>query len=267
MARIKQCVCYPILGERIQMPGAAAAADAIPLERLFTELARIGYVGVELWDRPANFDDICKLAADTGLKVVSMVGGGGLTERRNHDKTLAQVKASLDVAVEKGIPNLIVLSGNRTAGLSDDAAVAVVAEGLARLAMPADRANVNLNLELLNSKLDHKGYQADRTGWALQAIKRVRSPRVKLLYDIYHMQIMEGDVIRTIRGGIDFIGHFHTAGVPGRADLDDEQELNYRGICRAIAATAYDGYLSHEFKPRGDVIESLRRAYQICGVG
>ncbi len=122
-------------------------------------------------------------------------------------------------------------------------------------------------MELLNSKVDHPGYQCDHTAWGVAVCERVNSPRVKLLYDIYHMQIMEGDVIRTIRENIRWIGHFHTAGNPGRNDMDDTQELNYTGICRAIAATGYELFVGHEFTPKGDLIEALRATFPLCDQG
>jgi hydroxypyruvate isomerase len=126
---------------------------------------------------------------------------------------------------------------------------------------------VNLNLELLNSKVNHAGYQCDHTAWGVAVVERVNSPRVKLLYDIYHMQIMEGDVIRNLSENIHWVGHVHTAGVPGRFDLDDEQELHYVGICRAIAATGYEMYVGHEFKPKGDPVEALAAAFAVCDQG
>ena len=137
-------------------------------------------------------------------------------------------------------------------------------DGFRRVAPLAERAGVNLNLELLNSKVDHAGYQCDRSAWGVEVCRRVDSPRVKLLYDIYHMQIMEGDIIRTIRETIEWIGHFHTAGVPGRGPLDDSQELNYAAICHAIAASGYDGWVSHEFKPGRDAIADLQHAFGVC---
>jgi hydroxypyruvate isomerase len=142
-----------------------------------------------------------------------------------------------------------------------------VADGLRRVAPYAEECGINLNLELLNSKIDHPGYQCDHTAWGVAVCERVGSPRVKLLYDIYHMQIMEGDIIRTIRENIKWIGHFHTAGVPGRNDLDDTQDLNYRGICSAIASTAYDLYLGHEYKPKGESLPSIQQAFAVCDQG
>ena len=128
----------------------------------------------------------------------------------------------------------------------------------------AEAKGVNLNIELLNSKVNHPGYQCDHTNWGVAVCEKVNSPRVKLLYDIYHMQIMEGDLIRTIRQNIKWIGHFHTAGNPGRNDMDDTQELNYAGICRAIAETGYDLYVGHEFKPKGDLIAAMRETFALC---
>jgi hydroxypyruvate isomerase len=119
---------------------------------------------------------------------------------------------------------------------------------------------------LLNSKVNHPGYECDHTAWGVKVCEMVGSPRVKLLYDIYHMQIMEGDIIRTIRDNIKHIGHFHTAGNPGRNDLDDFQELNYTGICRAIAETGYDLYVAHEFKPKGDCLAAIKQAWELCDV-
>ena len=128
----------------------------------------------------------------------------------------------------------------------------------------AEDVGVTMTMELLNSKVNHKDYQCDHTSWGTELCRRVNSPRFKLLYDIYHMQIMEGDIIRTIRENIQWIGHFHTAGNPGRHDMDDTQELNYAGICRAIAATGYDLYVGHEFVPKGDLIEAMRATFVIC---
>jgi hydroxypyruvate isomerase len=125
---------------------------------------------------------------------------------------------------------------------------------------------VTLNLELLNSKIDHVGYQCDHTGWGAAVVDAVGNPSVKLLYDVYHMQIMEGDVIRTIRDHAARIGHVHTAGVPGRHEIDGSQELNYPAICRALAETGYDGYVAHEFAPAGDPVAGLRRAFELCNV-
>ena len=169
----------------------------------------------------------------------------------------------LEQAVKYQIPNLIVFSGNRR-GLSDTEGAENTIEGLRRVAPAAEAKGITLVMELLNSKVDHHDYQCDHTSWGVQVIQRVNSPRVKLLYDIYHMQIMEGDIIRTLRENIGFIGHIHTAGNPGRADMDQTQELYYPAIVRAIAETGYAGYVGHEFVPKGDPIEAIRATYKMC---
>ncbi|MEK6571894.1 MAG: TIM barrel protein, partial [Bacteroidota bacterium] len=174
---------------------------------------------------------------------------------------------SARMAVKHEIPGLACFSGNRQPHQSEEDTLDAVVTGLRRVAPYAEKKGVNLNMELLDSKVDHPGYQNDHTAWGVAVCERVNSPRVKLLYDIYHMQIMEGDVIRTLRENIRWIGHFHTAGNPGRNDLDDAQELNYTGISKAIAATGYDLYVGHEFKPKGDPIEALKCAFVTCNVG
>jgi hydroxypyruvate isomerase len=259
--RIKQSVCYPILGLR----------ELKDIDELFGTLARIGYAAVEMWGREGNFEDVVARAKKHKLVVASMIGHeslpDGLNKRSNHDRIEAELRTSIDLAARHAIPGLICLSGNRQPYVGELEGIEAVADGLRRAAGYAEKKGVNLNLEVLNSKVDHPGYQCDHTAWGVAVCERVGSPRVKLVYDIYHMQIMEGDVIRTIRENIRWIGHFHTAGNPGRRDLDEAQELNYAGICKAIAATAYDLYVGHEFSPKGDKIEALRQAFKICDQG
>ncbi len=145
---------------------------------------------------------------------------------------------------------------------SDEAGAEITADGFARVAKQAELAGIDLALELLNSKVDHPDYQADHTAWGLQVCRAVASPRVKLLYDIYHMQIMEGDIIRTIRSAKDYIGYYHTAGNPGRQDLDEDQELYYPAILRAIKETGHTGYMTHEFIPKGDPAIALKSTFK-----
>lgn len=258
--RIKQSICYPLF----------KPAD-LPLDALFAEAAKIGYAAVELWARGDDFDEIMALARQHKLAVASMSGHGslpdGLNKRSNHERIEAELRESIDIAAEHGIPGLICFSGNRQPHQSDIEAIEATADGLRRIGPYAEEKGVNLNLELLNSKVDHPGYQCDHTAWGVAVCERVNSPRVKLLYDIYHMAIMEGDLIRTLRENIRWIGHFHTAGNPDRRDLDDAQELNYRGICRAIAETGYELYVGHEYKPKGDPVESLKTTFEICDQG
>ena len=254
---VKQSVCLPILP---------------PMDRgeLLREIAAIGYAAVEIWGPDDDFDALCADAAGHGLKLASMIGHSslpdGLNKRENHERIEAELRASVEIASTHGMAGLICFSGNRVEGMEEEEALENTANGLRRVAPYAEEKGVNLNLELLNSKVDHEGYQCDCTAWGLEVVERVGSPRVKLLYDIYHMQIMEGDVIRTIGENIGVIGHFHTAGNPGRNDLDDQQELNYTAICAAIAATGYAGYVGHEFKPKGAVVPALRQAFECCDV-
>jgi hydroxypyruvate isomerase len=257
--RIQQSVCYPI-----------AKPPDMNVDRFFGEVAAIGYRAVEMWGRDGDFPAVMKAAAKHGLKVVSMIGVGsldnGLNCRENHVRIEAELRESINVAADHGIPGLICFSGNRRPQLSDEEGALITAEGLRRIAPYAEQKGVNLNLELLNSKVDHKGYQCDHTAWAVSVHEQVKSPRVKILYDIYHMQIMEGDVIRTIRETIARIGHFHTAGVPGRNDMDDTQELNYRAIAAAISATGYSLYVGHEFSPKGDALAALKNTFDLFDV-
>jgi hydroxypyruvate isomerase len=209
-------------------------------------------------------------AGALGLGFARMCGHthtrGGLKNQMEHDRIEAEIRDSIELAQKHRIPNLICFSGKRNEGQSDDQGLDACAEGFKRVAAAAEEAGINLNMELLNSKVNHPGYQADHTAWGVGVCQKVNSPRVKLLYDIYHMQIMEGDVIRTIRDNIQWIGHFHTAGNPGRLDLDDEQEHYYPAICSSIAATGYDGSIANEFRPKGYRLEALAEAYRVCNV-
>ncbi len=231
---------------------------------LISELARIGYAGVEMCPQ-----EYWPEVLDAGLKVITQGGhaslGDGLNKLENHSRIEDEIKANLELAKIWGIPALIVFSGNRN-GISDEAGIANTAEGLRRVSAAAEEAGVTLVLELLNSKVDHADYQCDHSWWGVEVCKKVASPRVKLLYDIYHMQIMEGDIIRTIKNNIEHIGHFHTAGNPGRNEIDDSQELYYPAIMKTIASTNYSGYVGQEFSPVNDPKTSLKDAYDICNV-
>jgi len=257
--RLKQSLCFPMF-----------KLDGMELEELFQELQVIGFAAVEFWGRDAlgDYEGVIERAKNHGLAVVSMIGHSslqdGLNKVENHDRIEVELKESIDIAAAHGIPGIICFSGNRNSGQSDYEGLLTCAQGLKRVAPYAEEKAVNLNVELLNSRIDHPGYQCDCTGWGVALCELVGSPRVKLLYDIYHMQIMEGDIIRTIRKYIRHIGHFHTAGNPGRMDPDDDQELNYAGICRAIVGTGYDLYVGHEYQPKGDLLESLRVVFKLC---
>jgi hydroxypyruvate isomerase len=234
------------------------------LDKLAQEAARIGCKGIDLIDYK-EWPTVQKY----GL-IPSMTPGGGtiadgLNRRDNHTRIQAELRENINRAAAAGVPNVITFSGNRR-GLPDGEGIENCAAGLNRIKKYAEENGVTVNLELLNSKVDHKDYQCDHTGWGVEVMKRVDSPRVKLLYDIYHMQIMEGDVIRTIRDNFTYIGHFHTGGVPGRHEIDDSQELNYAAVARAIVDLKYQGYFAHEFVPARDPLKSLEQAVQLCDV-
>ena len=260
MARIKQSICIPMF---------TSPPASMTLEAICRAAAEIGFPAVEFWRPEEDFEEQVALAKRHGLRVASFTGHaqGGLNSRADHELVEKQLRASIALAAKHDIPGVICLSGNRQPDRTRQEAIEITTEGLRRVAPYAEEMGVNANLEVLNSKVNHKGYDCDRTDWAVAVLELVDSPRVRLLYDIYHMQIMEGDVIRTIQQNIHWIGHFHTAGNPGRRDLDDEQELNYAGICRAIAGTGYRYFVGHELKPKGDVIEALRTTFRICDVG
>ena len=257
---IKQCLVLPIFYQ----------ADRMTFAQFCRTVAEIGYSAIELMWPPDDLAALVQTARDHGLAVASMVGhhqlNDGLNKVENHERIEAELHRSIDLAAENGIGGLICFSGNRNPGQSDLEGLVVCAQGLRRIAPYAEDKGVNLNTELLNSRVDHPEYQCDRVDWGIALCEMVGSPRVKLLFDIYHMQIMEGDLIRSITKALPWIGHFHTAGNPGRHDLDDAQELNYRGICRAISESGYDLYVGHEFIPKGDRLQALRDAYAVCAV-
>jgi len=247
-----------------QSVSAWCFAQMMSPQNLVRTLAEIGYAGVDLIDR-----EYWPLIKDQGLEIAAVNGHrsieDGLNRRANHDRIEREVTANLELAARWGVANLIVFSGKRD-GLDDVAGAEVTAEGLCRVAGAAEDAGVTLVLELLNSKVDHPDYQCDHTAWGVEVCRMVNSPRVKLLYDIYHMQVMEGDIIRTLRDNAPFIGHYHTAGNPGRNELHEPQELNYRAIMQAILSTGYTGYVGQEFVPAGDPVVALRQAFAMCDV-
>ncbi|HUF25748.1 MAG TPA: TIM barrel protein [Gemmatimonadaceae bacterium] len=189
----------------------------------------------------------------------------GWNRVENHEWLIPAYEAGISEAAAAGVPSLICFSGNRD-GLSDEAGLANCARGLREILPTAERHGVTVCMELLNSRVDHRDYQCDRTPWGVALVDRVGSPRFRLLYDIYHMQIMEGDVIRTIRGAREHIGHYHTGGVPGRNEIDGSQELHYPAIMRAIAETGFTGYVGQEFIPTREPRTALAEAIRICTV-
>jgi hydroxypyruvate isomerase len=196
-------------------------------------------------------------------------GGGEIAEALNRPEHHAAIEAGLrlniPLAAKAGVPNVITFSGNRR-GMPDEEGARNTVVGLNRVKKIAEDHGVTICLELLNSKVDHPDYMADHTEWGVRVMQEVSSPNVKLLYDIYHMQIMEGDLITTIRNNLAWIGHFHTGGVPGRHELDDTQEVQWDGVMRAIAAAQFKGYVAQEFVPVRDPLTSLREAFDLCDV-
>lgn len=253
----------PVQG-RLKQAVAFWCFRKLGLERLCQEAARIGLKGIDLVG-PEQWPVVQKY----GL-VPSMAPGGGtiqdgLNRKENHAKILQQMRENIERAAKAGVPNVITFSGNRR-GMSDEEAIDNCVLALNQIKALAEDKGVTICLELLNSKVNHPDYHCDHTWWGVEVVKRVNSPRVKLLYDIYHMQIMEGDIIRTIRENIQYIAHFHTGGNPGRHEIDDTQELNYRAIAKAIADLNFDGFVAHEFVPSRDPIQSLEQAAKICEV-
>jgi hydroxypyruvate isomerase len=232
-------------------------AQTMKPEEIVKEAKSLGIAGFEIVP-PEHW----QLVKDNGMQVVGIGGhgtfGDGLNRKENHARIEHELLENIEKASKNGIRNLICFSGNR-AGLDDKKGIENTAEGLLRVTKAAEKAKVTLVIELLNSKVDHPDYMGDHTSWGVEVCKKVKSPSVKLLYDVYHMQIMEGDVIRTIRDNIDYIGHFHIAGNPGRSNIDDTQELNYKGILKAIADTNYTGFVGHEYVPTGDAVKVLKQ--------
>ena len=249
--RIKQAVCQWCYG-------------GVPFNDLAAHAARIGLVGFDLagpdqWPALKKHGLVCTMTPTHGI-------GKGLNRKENHEECLAAIRRAIEATSEWGYRNVICFSGNR-AGMDDEEGLKNCAIALKQVVGLAEQKKVTICMELLNSKRNHKDYMCDRTHWGVELCKRVGSPRFKLLYDIYHMQVQEGDVIATIRESAEYIGHYHTAGVPGRNEFDDTQELYYPAICRAIIETGFDGYMGQEFIPRKrDKLASLTEAVEICDV-
>ena len=250
---------------RIRQSVSRWCYEKIPLEELCGKGAAMGLKAIDLlnedeWEVPSRYGLLCSMGYGGGGEIQS-----GMNRVENHGKIEEAFRKSIPRAAKLGVANLITFSGNRD-GMSDEEGAKNTIAGLNRVKKIAEDHGVTICMELLNSRVDHKDYMCDRTAWGVRVMEAVKSPRVKLLYDIYHMQIMEGDLIRTITENIGWLGHFHTGGVPGRHELDDTQEVNWAGVMRAIAATKYKGYVAHEFLPAGDPLRSLQQAVELCDV-
>ena len=236
----------------------------IPLDDLCRQAAEMGLSGIDLVE-PDDWPTIRKYGLVPTVTQGKATIPDGWNRKESHDRLEAEIKGRIAAAAEGKVPNVITFSGNR-AGMPDDQGRDNCIIGLRRVSKFAEDHGVTILLELLNSKVNHKDYQCDHTAWGVEVMKGVDSSRVKLLYDIYHMQIMEGDIIRTIRDNIQYIGHFHTGGVPGRHELDDTQELQWNTIAKAIADLKFDGFFAHEFVPLRDPMTSLAQAVRLCEV-
>ncbi|MEG8039167.1 TIM barrel protein [Sphingomonas sp. LR60] len=238
----------------------------IPLDKLCVAAARMGLQGIDLL-QPGEYEIPRRhgLRCTMGYAADVMTIPNGLNRRENHDAIEKAFRVGIPQAAKAGVPNVIAFSGNRK-GMSDDEGAANAVIGLNRVKRIAEDHGVTICIELLNSKVDHADYMADHTAWGVRVAEEVGSPRVKLLYDIYHMQIMEGDLIATIKKNIKWLGHFHTGGVPGRHNLDDTQEVNWHAVARSIADLGFDGYFAHEFVPTGDPLTALAQAVRTCTV-
>ena len=254
--RIKQGVTRGVFGR------------GMPLDDCCREAARLGIQGFDLIG-PADWPTLRK----HGL-IPSMYPGGpggtiadALNRKENHSRLSASLNAAIDEAAANGVPSIITFSGNRN-GLADQEGADNCVAFLNAIKSHAEDKQVTICMEYLNSKVNHKDYMFDHIAWGVDVVSRVGSPRVKILYDIYHAQIMDGDIVRNIRDHFKWIGHFHTGGNPGRHDIDETQELNYRFIAQAIADLGYTGFISHEYSPAQghDPVETLAKAIRICDV-
>lgn len=272
----------------LAMAGTAAAQTppAAPRKARYKQAVTTGCFG------RMPFEDTCREAARLGIKGYDLIGadrwpilkkyglvptmypsgpGGSIAEalnrKENHDRLEKLMHPALDEAAANGVPNLITFSGNRKTTPDAEGADNCVAF-LNKVKAHAEDKGVTICMEYLNSKVNHKDYMFDHMAWGVDVMKRVGSPRVKMLYDIYHAQIMDGDIVRNIRDNLQYIGHIHTAGNPGRHDLDDNQELNYKFIAQAIADAGFNAYVAHEYSPAQgkDAIASLKQAYDIFDI-
>jgi hydroxypyruvate isomerase len=255
----------PARKNRIHQSACRWCYKDIAVDQLCAFAASIGMKGIDLlssdeWEVPKRYGLICTMG---------YAGGGTIPDALNrlehHDAIEAAYRLNIPLAAKAGVPNVITFSGNRR-GMSDDEGARNTIAGLNRLKKIAEDNGVNICMELLNSKVNHPDYMCDHTAWGVRVVEEVNSPNVKLLYDIYHMQIMEGDLIATIRSNLQWLGHFHTGGVPGRHELDSTQEVQWDGVMRAIADAGYKGYVAHEFIPVHDPLPSLRAAVDLCDV-
>jgi hydroxypyruvate isomerase len=241
----------------------------LSLEELCQTVKGLGFAAIDLVG-PKDWPTLKKHGVDS-----SMCNGAeislteGWNNKQYHQQLIKNYTRHIDLVADAGYKNLICFSGNRR-GMDDETGLKNAAEGLKQIMAQAEKRGIIIQMELLNSKVDHKDYMCDKSAWGVELCKQVGSPNFKLLYDIYHMQIDEGDVIRTINNNHQYFGHYHTAGVPGRHEINESQELYYPAIMKAIAATGFKGYVAQEFIPTGKdkeaKVASLKDAVQRCDV-
>jgi len=245
-----------------------------------------------VFGRDANIEDCCQKAAALGIRGFDLIGpadwptlkkyglvpsmyppgpGGtipdALNRKENHDRLEKSMRAAIDESAVNGVPNVITFSGNRR-GMADAEGADNCVVFLNKVKGQAEDKGITICMEYLNSKVNHKDYMFDHIAWGVDVMKRVNSPRVKILFDIYHAQIMDGDIVRNIRDHFQWIGHFHTGGNPGRHEIDQTQELNYPFVMQAILDLGYTGFVSHEYSPSpgNDPVQTLEKAIEICDV-
>ncbi len=253
-------------GSKVKHSACRWCYSKIPLEELCERASEVGVSSIELlnpneWQIAHKKGLVCAISNGSDLGITK-----GFNDPENHGQLLKDYTSIIQKADAAGIEKIICFSGNRN-GLSDEDGLENCAVGLEPILKLAERYNVSIVMELLNSKIDHYDYQCDHTKWGVALCEKIGSSAFSLLYDIYHMQIMEGDVIRTIRENAKYISHFHTGGVPGRNEIDETQELNYAAIVHAIMKSGFEGYIAQEFIPTSEKpIESLKKAIDICSV-
>jgi hydroxypyruvate isomerase len=255
----------PVRKGRIHQSVCQWCYPHIPVDQLAEYAAKIGLRGVDLlepdqYEIPRRYGLVCTMGYAGGGEI-----GKALNRVENHAAIEQGFRANIPRAAKAGVPNVITFSGNR-GGMSDEQGARNTIAGLNRVKKIAEDQGVTICLELLNSRVNHPDYMCDHTAWGVGVVREVNSANVKLLYDIYHMQIMEGDLIATIRQNLPWIAHFHTGGVPGRHELDGTQEVQWDGVMRAIADAGFRGYVAHEFLPTGDPLASLGKAADLCDV-
>ncbi len=277
---IAACTIAGALADKAPALGIAEVERVVKNGRINQAVSRWCYSKLSL-------DELCEACKKMGIKGIDLLGlkdlptlkkhelvcsmiethglTKGLNRPENHAECLAKIRSAIDAAGEYGFPNVITFPGNR-AGMSDEEGVKNSVTALKQIVGYAEEKKVTICLEYLNSKVNHKDYMFDNMKWGVEVCKAVGSERIKILYDIYHAQIMEGDIIRTIRTYKDYIGHYHTGGNPGRNEIDDTQELYYPAIMRAVAETGFTGFVAHEFTPKKDPLQSLADAVRICDV-